>query len=416
MTMFSYTAVPLRGGVAQPITGRREGPDERAVRDDLREQGLVPLTVRPVHAIESVRAMMSTGRSRLRTSDRLWFFQTLAMLIGSAVPIDSALETMEELGPTASVRTVCKALRSRLQSGDTLAKGLEAMSRGDATGTIIALASIQQVALIRSGEQAGRLGHVVQLIDTSMRNAARIRRTLVSRLIYPAMLLVASIGAVWMLGVFVIPRFATTLESLGGTLPLPTRITLTASGVLVWGVPALATGVIFALASRRYWVTPRLRRAIARVALRLPIVGTLLWHARAAVVTDIIATTIEGGGDVLGGLDHAGEAVQSPVLKERVISARSAVREGADLGKALQENMVLPPMLGAVVAAGMRSGELAPALRQATEMALEQQEALGSRLLAVMEPMIILFMAGAVGWVVYSLVSGMLAMSDIAGG
>ncbi|MCA9292647.1 MAG: type II secretion system F family protein [Phycisphaerales bacterium] len=416
MTTFAFTAVATRGGTGAPITGQREAANENAVREQLREQGLVPLSVRPVHAFDALRGQLAAGRSVLRASDRLWFFQTLGMLLGSAVPIESALQTMEELGPSTLVKRACKVLRDRLRGGETLAKGLEALASGEADGARMELASAQQVALIRSGEHAGRLAHVVQLIDTSMRNAARIKRTLASRLIYPALLLIAAIGAVWMLGVFVIPRFAATLESLGGELPLPTRITLAASHVLVWLVPGSAVVALLAVGLRKQWMTPGLRKRIARLALRLPIAGTLLWHARSAAITDIIATTIEGGGDALSGLEHATHVVQSPVLAERVAAARSAVREGADLGQALREHEVLPPMLGAVVAAGMKSGDLAPALRRATEMALETQEALGSRLLAVMEPMIILCMAGAVGWVVYSLVSGMLAMSTIAGG
>jgi general secretion pathway protein F len=415
MTNFAYTAVAVRGGAA-PITGRRAAPDERAVREVLREQGLIPLTVRPVHLLESVRGRLTSNRSGLRGSDKLWFFHTVAMLLGSAVPIESALTTMEELAPSTALRRTCAALRDRLRSGDTLGRALERLASGEAMDEPVRLATPQQIALVRSGEQAGRLAHVVQLIDGSMRNAARIRRTLVSRLIYPAILMVASVAAVWMLGVFVIPRFATTLESLGGKLPWPTRITLAASSVLVWAVPGLAVLAIIAFSIRAKLLTPRIRHMLARFALKVPIVGTLLWHARAAVITDIMATTMEGGGDPLAGLTHAAEAVGSPVLAERLDAARLAVREGADLGRALREFQVLPPMLGAVVAAGMSSGELAPALRRATEMALERQEALGGRLLAVMEPMIILMMAGAVGWVVYSLVSGMLAMSTIAGG
>lgn len=416
MTTFAYTAVATRSGGAAPISGQREAANENAVREHLREQGLVPLSVRPVHAIDAIRSRLGGGRSTLRLSDRLWFFQTLGMLLSSSVPIEGALQTMEELGPTELVKRACKVLRDRLRGGDTLAKALQALSSGEADGSRVGLATPQQLALIRSGEQAGRLAHVVQLIDTSMRNAARIRRTLASRLIYPSMLLIAAIGAVWMLGVFVIPRFAATLESLGGELPLPTRITLAASHVLVWLVPACAVVALLAVALRGRWMTPEVRKGMGRLALRLPIVGTLLWHARSAAITDIIATTIEGGGDALSGLEHAVHVAQSPVLGERVAQARTAVREGGDLGAALRAHAVLPPMLVAVVSAGMKSGELAPALRRATEMALETQEALGSRLLAVMEPMIILVMAGAVGWVVYSLVSGMLAMSTIAGG
>jgi type II secretory pathway component PulF len=122
---------------------------------------------------------------------------------------------------------------------------------------------------------------------------------------------------------------------------------------------------------------------------------------------------IEGGADVLSGLGQAESAISSPEIGSRLGSARRDVREGADLGEAFSRREVLPPMITAVVRSGMAGGELGGALRRASRLCIERQEMVTERLLTLMEPAVIVILAGAVGWVVYSLVTGMLAITNV---
>jgi general secretion pathway protein F len=142
-------------------------------------------------------------------------------------------------------------------------------------------------------------------------------------------------------------------------------------------------------------------------------VGSLILHGQASIVTDTLATILEGGGDVLSGLDQARRALWSEPLRDRMELVRRSVREGGELGGALAENAVLPPMASAVVRVGMTSGDLTGSLRRAAELCNEKQEEITGRLLTLMEPAIILALAGIVGWVFYSLISGILTINDI---
>jgi len=405
MTTFSYTAIPIARAAARLVSGRREAPDERALRDDLRAQGLIAIDVRPVSPIDALRAALSSDRPR--RSDSVWLFQTLRAMLSGKVPIESAITTMQELAPSPRLARVCADIRESLRGGATLA---------DAIAKKPGLASPQHLALLRTGEQSGRLDHVVTLIDHSISSSEKTRRTLTSRLIYPLILLVAAILAVWFLATFVIPRFAGTLEALGGSIPTPTRITLVVAKAGVWVIPPLLVGAVAAWMFRAAILTPQIRRRIDELVLRLPVLGTLSWSRQAGVITDVIATMIEGGGDVLAAMDQAHEVVSSPVIAQRLAIARQAVREGADLGEALHDQGVLPPLLSAMVRAGSRSGDLAPALRRASDAAVQTQDVLSSRLMVLLEPAVILFLAATVGWVVYSLIVGMLAMNEAAAG
>ncbi|MBL8746468.1 MAG: type II secretion system F family protein [Phycisphaerae bacterium] len=404
MTQFAYTAVALQNASGGMVIGRAEATDERALRDELRKKGLIAVDVRPVHLIDALRATFS--RERLRRADAVWFFQTLRMLLSGSVPIESAMTTMHDLAPGPRLKRVAADVRERLRAGASLA---------DAVAASPGLATSQHLALLRAGHESGRLAHVVALIDTNMATGERIRRTLVGRLIYPAILLLAAIAAVWFLAAFVIPKFAGTLESLGGQLPFSTRFTLNFARATVWIAPPIIVALVALYFVRGSLLSANQKAALSRLILRTPVFGSLVWHAQSAIVTDTLATMIEGGGDVLAALGQAQEVVSSPAIAARLDAARKKVREGIDLGEAFSQERVLPPLIGAVLLVGIKGGDLVGGLRRCTTACLERQERATERLLVLMEPAVILLMAGAVGWVVYSLVMGMLAMNDLGG-
>jgi general secretion pathway protein F len=406
MTRFAYTAVPISSASGALISGRAEASDELALRSDLRRKGLVAIEVRPVSLLDALRAGGAGGRDRIRKSDGAWFFQTLRLLLAGAVPIEGAMGTMTELAPNPRLRRACGDVREKLRGGASLA---------DAVAAVPNLAAAQHLALLRSGHESGRLAHVVALIDQSISTSQRIRRTVTGRLIYPAILLVVAVLAVWFLATFVIPRFAETLEGMGATLPWPTAATLVTARTLVWVIPPLLVLAGLAAIFRDSWLGPPARARLAQIVLRTPILGPLVWNGQGAVVADVLATMVEGGADVVKGLDQAYEVISSPAVAERLGRARTEVREGTDLGQAFSRHAVLPPLPAAVLQVGVKGGDLVGGLRRASEQCVEAQQRLTERLLTLLEPAVILVMAGAVAWVAYAMVAGMLAMNDLRG-
>ena len=420
MTRFAFTAMPAGSGVGARagfrsegggaaaavsgvIRGAREASDEQSLRAALRSEGFIALEIRPLKVMDAFRASFSSTDTKLRKADAAWFFQMLARLLKHAVPVESALNTMDELAPTPRAKDACVKVREALRGGVALA---------DAVERIPGLATRQHVALLRSAQSSGKLDHAAILVDRSIASTQKLRRTIASGLIYPGLLLCTSIAVVWFLATFVIPTFAETLDELGGKLPWQTAVTLWAARILVWAFPIAVVGGVILWRVRGGVLPPGARRAIAEYSLRAPVVGPLLWNAQGAMVCDTLATMIEGGADVLSGLGQAEEVASSPVVARRVGEARRKVREGIDLGRAFRECQVLPREAQAVVQIGMRSGDLTGALGQAAAVCTEHQERVTQRLLSLLEPLVIVVMAGAVGWVVYSLVVGMLAMNQ----
>lgn len=401
MTNYAYTAIPLSSAASRLVSGRVEAADERSARADLRARGLVPVDVRPVSLLDALRAF--GRRDTPSAADRAWVFQNLSMLLTAKLPVDQAIVTMHELAPSARLRAACEAIRDALRRGGTLADAVERQP---------GLATDQHIAILRSGAESGRLDHAVSLVDRSIATRQRIRRVVIGKMIYPAILLVAAIGVTWYLATMVIPKFA---EQLAGTpLPLSTRLTLSAGAVLAWVVPLVGALIVAAILTRRVWVTPSLRSRLSILALRLPLIRTLAWNFQSSVITDVMGTMLDGGADVLASMTQAREVVSSPEISRRLAAAERAVREGADLGDALVKQGVLPTVPMALVRVGMRTGELPAALRRATDASLDAQERTTDRLLTFLEPAVILLMSAGVGWMVYSLIAGMMALRSAA--
>lgn len=407
MTRFVYRAAPVRPGAGGLVEGREEARDERSLRDRLRERGLIAVEVRPLGFADALRARFGADHTRLRRSERLWFYATLARLLRSKAPVERALSTMEEVAPRPASRAACEHVRDALRAGRPL---------DEACAEVPGLAGPRQRALLRVGHASGDLQRAATLIDHALRTGERIRKTVVARLIYPAVLVFVGIVSLWFLAAVVLPRFSETLETAGATLPAPTRFTLAASRVAIWAGPLLLLLVaLAALWWRSGFAPPAWRRRAQEALFRAPLAGGLIWRHESAIAADTIATMLEGGGDLLEALEQAESALGEGVVARRLAEARREVREGLDPGEAFERHAVFPPMNAAVIRIGARSGDLTDALRSATETALEEQQDLIDRLLTLLQPAVIVALSGVVGWVVYSLIVGMLAMNDIGG-
>lgn len=404
MSQFAFTAIPLANPTGASVTGKREAASERALRDELRGQGLIALDVRPVRLGDALRSAWSTDR--VRRSDGAWFLRTLRLLLASNVPVEQGLATMQDLAPTPRLRDICARVREKLRAGASVA---------DAVAAVPGLARPQHIAVLRAGHESGRLEHALDLIDRSLAMSDRVRRSVAARLAYPFVLVFVGVVVLWLLSTVVMPKFAAALESMGGRLPLMTSATLAVGAALAWILPIVLLVAIVVVVWLRSPAGAGARSRLGRLAMRTPLVRDVVWHAQSAALTDTLATMLEGGGDVLAGLTQAREVVTSPEIADRLAAASRQVREGTDLGKAFKGERVLPPLIGAVLEVSVRGGDLVGGLRRAADACVERQERTAEKLLAALGPAVVIFLALMVGWVAYAMVAGMLAMNDTQG-
>lgn len=403
MTEYQYRAAPARAAVAAALRGRIEAADEVAARRALRDQGLVPIEVRPVAFAERLR-LGGRQRGAVGNADRLWFFRTLDRFLSRSAPLEEAVSASVELARTPPVKAAAQRVLEQLRQGRSLA---------DACQSVPGLVLPRHAALLRVGHASGRLPRAAALVASSLESSARMRKQIAGQMIYPAVVLVTAFICVWILATIVVPRIAEQLNALGTELPAATQVTLAGTRAFVWVGPLLLLLLAGAYMSwRRGVISVSAKERVQVLAWRIPVWRDLLWNARGGAAVETVATLLEGGGELLEGLELAVDAAGDPVISKRLLAARSRIREGADPAEAMALAAVLPPEPAAVLRIGSRSGDLTGGLHAAARTCGEQRETLAGRLTTLINPAVMLLMGAVVGWLFYSLLAGMLAIND----
>jgi general secretion pathway protein F len=395
MPAFAYEAVD-RTGVRRK--GRLEAPTATALARSLEERGLVVLTVSDGDA-ESPRGRTLNGRRRVQV---LEVTRALAALLPAGMPLARAIGAAANLA-SGDVADVLQAIRLRVERGESLASALAAHPD---------TFSPAYVGLVRAGERSGDLAGAFARLTTQLEREQEIRARLLSALVYPAALAAVGAVAVLVLLLFVLPRFAALLEDAGASLPRSTSALLAASAFTRAYWPAILAGVVaIALGAGAARTTDAGRRALARLALSLPLVGGLrrtLLGARFARLTGVL---LGGGAPLLAALDDAVQSIGDPVAQDEVSRVRGRVREGVSLNAAIAEGGLFPPTLAQLVAVGEESGRLHEFLVKAADIFEERTARTTTRLVALAEPAMMVVFGGAVGFVALSLLQAVYAVN-----
>lgn len=393
MPLYAYRAVDAAG---KRTRGRLTAANPGAAARDLEARGLLPLEVLETEA----EAESSGARGGKRAT--LEFTRALAALLPAGMPLARALEAASATAP-ASARPALDAVRLDVERGDELAAALARQPR---------LFSPLYVGIVRAGEKSGALDQAFERLARHLEREMELRAKLVSMSIYPALLAVVGVGAVLLLVLFVLPRFAELLATSGGTLPGSTAAVLAFSTavrenwrpLLLLPVAALAVGTWLRTA-------PAGREAAARLMIRLPVVGAWRRQALAASFARMTGELLAGGAPLLAALADTRDCLSDAVARDETERIRVRVREGAALNRALAEGSVFPAVLTQLVTLGEESGRLAEFLLKAAELLERRTERAVERLVAIMEPAMIVLFGGMVALVALALLQAIYGVN-----
>ncbi len=396
MTVFSYIA---RDSGGRRVTGRLSAENEQAALAELHGRSLAPVRVHALARPPRLRRSVSTRR--LATA-----YRQLADLLRVGMPLLAAIQLLGRGKSDPRLASVMAAIASDVAGGVRLA---DAMSRHPEVFPPI------QVAMIRAGERGGFLDSVLARLAVFLEHQADLRAKVVGNLIYPAVLLTAGLAIVVGALVFFVPKFEEFYSRM--TLPLPTRILLWLSSALTgyWLVMVLAA-IAVAWVLLLAWRRPPVRAALARFQLRVPKVGALAAGLAVARFTRILGTLLGNGVPMLAAMQISREAAGHPLLAAAIDDAVEAVRAGEPLAGPLARS----GMLGEDVTEMIAVGEAANNLPQVLITIADTTESRVDRMLQVavrlMEPLLLLGLAGVVLFIFVALVVPMLRLSSAVSG
>ncbi|WP_439100665.1 type II secretion system F family protein [Congregibacter sp.] len=414
MPVFSYSAASRSGALEQ---GTLDASSEQVVLRELRSRGLTPVRVvvgaqkppkAPSKSIAQGAPAVSTapGAKKLKRRDIVSFTSELATLLRAGMPVDRALAVQEEMTVNPVYKSLLSDLRDDVKSGKPLSSALE--RRDTLFGAFF-------INMVRAGEASGSLGPVLERLADALSLAEQRRGSVVSALMYPAILLVVAVLAVAVMLGFVVPQFEALFDDMGEGLPGMTRAVL-AMGKFVesYAVFLMAFTGLGVWASRRWLQSADGRAWRDNKLLNMPLVGQLVRHFALAQFARTLGTLLGNGVQMLSAIKIASDTVENTRLRAAMSELPAAVKGGRALSAIMGTNEEFSPLMVQMVRVGEESGRLGDMLLEVARIYDAESDALIKRLLSLIEPALILIMGVVIAVLIVSILMGILAVNDLA--
>lgn len=417
MPEFDWKAAKTDGGISE---GRLEAASSAQAARQLRAQGLIPISVVDADAAQPAAQIGQTMATRTffwqrkerpdaraaNAADVLALTGELSIMLKAGLALDNALRVLIGMSHKPAVAQITHHILEDVKGGVALSKAL-ARHR--------ALFGDFYINMVRSGEASGQLGTVFERLVEHMERLRALRESVISAAIYPAILLgvsVLSLGA--MLG-FVVPQFEVLFNDMGDALPAPTRFVMGLGHVFTAYGWAIAVGAILSgWGLRSWWRSPNGRAWWQKRALRLPVLGRLLYKYDLTLFARSLGTLLGNGVPLIAALGIATETVGNDNLRATLASVAIRVKDGAKVVDALKDTGIFEPLAINLIRVGEETGRIGPMLLELAHIYNREVETGIKRALTMLEPLLILILGLLIAAIIVSILLGILSVNDLA--
>lgn len=395
---FSYRAKQSGGDDEYGVV---EASSQEEAVAQLKEQGLFVVTVTlestlGVDAATSVASAVTAADLRQRS---LWhklrygstvpakvqmvFFKQLAIMLRAGIPLSTAITAVGTHIDHPVLISAVAQLRSYIDRG---------LHFSDALRSMDTVFDVRTVALAEAGEESGRLDRSLDDISALLEKGARVRGRIKSAMFYPVFVILFAIGTMAAFVTLILPRFQVVFKSMKLELPPMTQFVFDLGNWLRASGPFLGL-LLAALASLLFWAsrTPETRAALDRIYLKIPLIRTFILRAALAQSTQTLASLVNSNVDILRSLDLAGQSVRNSRVRESYDNIREYTKAGRRLGEAALADGLFPPLICQMISIGEETGRLDEMLHHVSVWYEEELDQMVSRVTALLEPLMILF-------------------------
>jgi len=429
MPRFSYIA---RSTTGERIQGTLEASDKRAVLLQLERMGCVPVSVaeagvgpaaapsKSAKADSSASKVAKPGEDKPRfqfslTSqarapkmnlrEMLLFSREMSDLLSSGMTLGNALNSLSRRKTKKGQDLIIKELRDDI---------LQGMSLSDALAKWPKVFPNLYISMVRAGEASGQLSEALERLCKHYERVQEAREKVTMALTYPGIVLTIGLGTMAFTMIFVVPRFSKIFKELGSTLPLPTQMLISLSAFLLHYGWAVVIALIFAyVALKKYIQTPQGMRQWHAAQLRIPFVRDIITANAYSQFSRTLGALMTNGVPVLQALTIVENTVGNVVIASEIREARDRVTDGSSISGPLAQGKVFPPLLTDMLAVGEETGDMTAALGHITRRYDNELDRSVKIFTTVLEPIMIVLMAGLVGFVAISM---LMAVFDLTSG
>jgi len=401
MPSYSYRGVSLKGRSA---TGTIEADSPRAARARLREQGVLASEIHATAVATGAASQLGRGR-RVRVRDLGRALRQLATLLAAGVPLVDAVGSVGGRQLPPPLAAALAAVRADLTAGESFEQALKKHP---------SVFPPVYVGMVRAGEASGALDRVLVQIAEHAESSARLQAQFRAAMTYPVIMMLVGTGIVIFLLSYVVPQVTRVFLEAGQSLPLPTRILMAAGrftsdyGLILF---VLAGCGFFAV--RYYARTVQGARRVERLLYAAPWLGPVLRNVAMARFGHTMGTTLSGGMTLVDALEVSRGVTGSALVSDALADAADAVSRGEPLASTLARDQLFNPMVVDMIAVGERSGSIDTMMVKAAQALDEEVRNNVETMAGVLEPMMILLMAGVVLLVVLAVLLPVFEMNQL---
>jgi general secretion pathway protein F len=405
MAAFAFEAVNPQG---KNKKGVLEGDNARQIRQQLREQGLIPIAVDQVKEQQTNKNnsfQFTLFKPSISAGELALLTRQLATLVEAALPIEEALLAVAEQSEKPRQKNMMMAVRSKVVEGFGLAEAL---------GDFPSIFDTLFIAMVAAGEKSGHLDVVLNRLADYTENREKTRSQVIQAMIYPGLMMFFAVAITVLLLTVVVPKIVTQFEHMGQGLPPITQIVMDISTFLqaswMWVVIALVGAIIGAQRTLRI---PAMQLKFHRWILGVPLIGKVNRGLNTARFARTLSILTASAVPLLEAMKIASDVLLNKHIKAQVAESAIMVKEGASLRAALDKTKMFPPMMMHMIASGERSGELQGMLARAADNQDREFESLVGVSLKVFEPLLIVSMAGIVLFIVLAILQPIIALNSM---
>lgn len=408
MAVFEYRGILAHTG--KHVKGVRDAENAKALRAALRKDGVL-LTAATEEAAAKEKAKKSINlfafTDRASTSDVAIMTRQLATLVGAGIPLFESLNALIEQLEKESLKRAMTAVREQVREGTSFAKALEMHP---------AIFPPLYVNMVRAGEASGTLEAVLDRLTKFMEAQAKLKGKVIGALAYPMLMVIIGVTLVSVLMVAVVPNVKQIFQSVGQALPWYTELLIGTSDFISsfwWLILLLIAGSVYFF--RRWKKTAEGRLKWDTFLLRIPVAGKLIQMLSVARFARTLATLLSAGVALLTAMDIVRNVLGNAALEKVVADAIGSIREGQSIADPLKRSGKFPPMVTHMIAIGEKSGQLENMLENVADAYDADVETRVQMLTSLLEPLMIVTMGGAVGFIAMSILMPLIQMSSFAG-
>jgi type IV pilus assembly protein PilC len=407
MSTFAFRAIDVAGA---PSRGELEAGSKSQVTEQLRQRGLIVLDVSEKHEALKVDGLFDRFRS-VNMRDLAVFSRQFATLIASGMPMLRSLYTLEDQTEDEKITEAIVGLRSDVEAGSSVADSMERNP---------AIFDPLYRSMVRAGEGSGRLEQALDMVAVQLEKLDALRRQVRSAMMYPMLVFGFAIIVMAIVVAFIVPVFTGIFEEMAkdsgedASLPLMTQMTVSASDVLTgaWFILIPAIAALF-FAFSQWKKTEKGRYQWDALKLRLPAkVGDVVQKVAIARWSRVFSGTISAGVPILQAVKIAGETSGNAVVAAAMDDVYSSVRQGGTIAAPLGRSDVFPTMVTHMVSVGEETGQLEQMLTKVADFYEAEVDAKVKALTSLIEPIMIIFVGGVVGFIVISMYLPIFSLYD----